>query len=225
MAEQADAKATTNASSEAPKVETQETQASQDAAAANTATAKLFEGKEANAKETAGEQGEKQETKEVKKSAPEKYSFEEIEESPLDKTFLDRIVSDVEKTAKKQGLSNVEANKLLKSEHQKFASFVAAQQEHLKQRTSAWAEELRNDKTFGGENFNRNSELAHRVIKTFGSEALIKQLKETGLGNHPELVRLMYRVGSAMSEDQFVGGAKSGGKPRTAEEILYGSSN
>ena len=49
-------------------------------------------------------------------------------------------------------------------------------------------------------------------------------LNESGLGNHPEVIRLFYRTGKAMSEDSLIVGAASKGLSKDARN-LYAASN
>ncbi len=68
-----------------------------------------------------------------------------------------------------------------------------------------------------------NVELAKRVVDRFGTDPLKKSLSESGLGNHPELVRLLVRIGKSMSEDQLViAGHKPSETKKSAADILFG---
>ena len=82
-----------------------------------------------------------------------------------------------------------------------------------------WANESQADKEFGGESLNDNLEIAKSSLNAFGTDALKSLLQESGLGNHPEVIRFMYRAGKAISEDSYVGNsdganAKSNGIPK-----------
>jgi hypothetical protein len=52
-----------------------------------------------------------------------------------------------------------------------------------------------------GKAFDSKLELAKRAVTTFGAQEAIDKL---GLGNHPDFVRMMARVGEAISEDKLV---------------------
>jgi hypothetical protein len=65
---------------------------------------------------------------------------------------------------------------------------------------------------------------ARKVIDKFGDDELKAVLNTTGYGNHPALVRLMHKVGQAMSEDTFTAGrSQEGGPKKSAADILYGN--
>lgn len=65
---------------------------------------------------------------------------------------------------------------------------------------------------------------ARKAVETFGSPELKALLNSTGMGNHPEVVRLMAKVGAAISEDKLLGKGDSG-QPSTksAAQVLYGT--
>ena len=49
---------------------------------------------------------------------------------------------------------------------------------------------------------------AKSALDTFGNDALKSLLVETGFGNHPEIIRFMYRAGKAISEDSYIGNSE-----------------
>jgi hypothetical protein len=87
-----------------------------------------------------------------------------------------------------------------------------------------WPDALKADKEFGGAGYDANLAGARKAIAKFGSPELKAVLEQSGLGNHPELVRAFVRVGKAMAEDSVAGaGASTGnGATRSAdpEEML-----
>ena len=96
-------------------------------------------------------------------------------------------------------------------------------------RNAAWLEATRNDKEFGGEKLNENLAFAARAMQAFATPELKAVLDQTGLGNHPELIRAMVKAGKLISEDALVpGGTRPAGKAngKTLNEqranVLYG---
>ena len=71
-----------------------------------------------------------------------------------------------------------------------------------------WANDSQSDSEFGGENLKSNLEIAKSSLNAFGTDALKSLLEESGLGNHPEVIRFMYRAGKAISEDSYVGNSE-----------------
>jgi len=64
---------------------------------------------------------------------------------------------------------------------------------------------------------------ARTAIETFGTPELKALLNSTGMGNHPELVRFVAKVGQAMSEDKVLGKGTGDKSTKTPAEVLYGS--
>ncbi|GFE61935.1 hypothetical protein [Geobacter sp. AOG2] len=88
---------------------------------------------------------------------------------------------------------------------------------------TGWAEAAKADQEIGGKRFARNVEVAQRALNTFGTPELTATLNRFGLGNHPEMIRLMVRLGNAMREDSIVlPGSKPGGGKKSIEDRLYG---
>jgi hypothetical protein len=161
---------------------------------------------------------EAQAPSEQKPAVPEKYDLKLPEGSSLDASYVEKVAS----YAKEQKLSNEQAQAVLERENTAVATYVESQKDQLKKQTETWVESLRGDKELGGEAFKENVELAKRVVHRFGSEEFRKTLSETGLGNHPELVRVFARIGKEMAEDKLVHpGSQSGGK-KSLESIFYG---
>lgn len=148
---------------------------------------------------------------------PEKYNLTLPKDSPLDPKALARI----EANAKAQGLSQEAAEKELARENEAVSEFHNHQKETLKQAQSTWVDAGRADPEIGGEAFKQNVELAKRVVSRFGTDAFKSELEKTGLGNHPELLRVFTRIGKSMREDQLVIPSAQAGGNKSTEEILY----
>lgn len=92
----------------------------------------------------------------------------------------------------------------------------AAEASFVKQR-QAWREAVKADKDIGGESFDANLKTAQKAVAKFGGEALARALNETGLGDHPELVRAFVRIGKAMAEDSSAGAVNGASAARASE--------
>lgn len=75
--------------------------------------------------------------------------------------------------------------------------------------SKSWAEQSTADKEFGGEKLQESLTVAKKALDTFGTPELRALFNESGLGNHPEVIRFMVRAGKAVSEDKFVAGGAS----------------
>jgi len=91
--------------------------------------------------------------------------------------------------------------------------------------TRGWAETAKADKEIGGDKWDANVTVAQRALNTFGTPELKEALNQYGLGNHPEMIRLMVRMGNAMREDTIVlPGSQGGAVKKSTAEVLYGDS-
>lgn len=154
---------------------------------------------------------------------PEKYDLKLPDGTQLDASAVEKVAQ----IAKEQKLSNAQAQALLNAKSDAIAEFTTKQQEQVKHKsTNDWVNEMKSDPELGGDGFDKNVEMAKRVVQKFGTESFKKTLNESGLGNHPELVRVFSRIGKLMSEDQLVlPGAQVGGNKLSMEEIFYGGVN
>ncbi len=203
-----------------PKAEETETKAT--AQAAPVAEAKKAPAPEAAKVEAQTDTPKPQDAQAPKTVVPEKYDLKLPENSLLDASHTEKIAA----YAKAQGLSNDAAQALLNREATVVADYAEGLKEKQKQKSSEWVDQVKGDTELGGEGFARNSELAKRVINRYGSDALKKELNETGLGNHPELVRFVSRIGKSMSEDQLIlPGKNAGGVSKSMEDVFYGNQN
>jgi len=62
----------------------------------------------------------------------------------------------------------------------------------------AWAEAAQSDPEIGGAAFQRELDYARSALKEYGTPGLRDALESTGLGNHPELIRLLSKVGRSL---------------------------
>ena len=137
--------------------------------------------------------------------APEAYEFTPPEGHVLD----DGVIGKFSEVAKELNLSQTNAQKVLDV----MAPAIAErQQAALQTMTAEWADSARADKEFGGDKLQENLGVARKALDSFGTQELRALLEESGLGNHPEIIRFMYRAGSAISGDRYVGGSPTAGK-------------
>ncbi|HCM5064226.1 TPA: peptidase [Klebsiella pneumoniae] len=148
--------------------------------------------------------------------APEKYEFKPAEGQELDTAALEQF----EPIARELNLTNEQAQKLVDAYPKILAGVQQRQAEAWQAQTEEWAATVKADKEIGGDKLTANLGVAQRALDTFGTPELKEYLNGTGLGNHPELVKVFIKVGKAMSEDGMVTGKESG--QRSAAEVLYG---
>ncbi len=147
--------------------------------------------------------------------APEKYEFKAPEEGQeLDKGALEVF----EPIARELNLNNEQAQKLVDVYGSKIMPAINKQlAEGWQKQTEQWAETVKADKELGSD---ESIGEAQKAMDKFGSPELKQYLEESGLGNHPELIRIFASVGKAMSEDGLVTGNSNGSK--SAADVLFG---
>lgn len=155
----------------------------------------------------------------VKKEAPDKDSNadtkavapEEGTPAEVEVKLPDGVQADPEllkgfvATAKEIGIDSAKAQKVLDL-------YVAAQTQAQQKADADWAKQLQEwkdqvgaDKELGGEGMKANLAAAKKAVARFGTPELAQVLDSSGLGNHPELVRLLARAGKALAEDSVAG--------------------
>lgn len=146
--------------------------------------------------------------------APESYDLKMPEGVQLDTAAADEFKG----IAKEYGLSQEQAQKVADI----GAKMVQRQAEAHQTQVQAWVDAVKTDKEIGGDKLSENLAVARKTIDTFGSPELKEVLNTTGLGNHPEIVKLAYKIGKAISDDGFVRGGNTS-SPRSAADIMYPS--
>jgi len=164
--------------------------------------------------ETPDKDPEKQTDKDAKgkEGAPETYeAFKVPEGFTLDQATLETFTP----LAKELDLTQEQAQKLVDFEASRMTQFQSAQAQAFANQVAAWGEETRGDKEVGGQAFDASVQAAGLAMNRFGTPELRaifglpskENPKGLGLGNHPELIRFIARVGKAMGEDTFHSGA------------------
>jgi hypothetical protein len=146
--------------------------------------------------------------------APDSYELQMPEGVQLDTAAADEFKG----IAKEYGLTQEQAQKVADI----GAKMVQRQTEAYQAQVQSWVDAVKTDKEIGGDKLSENLAVARKTIDTFGSPELKQVLNTTGLGNHPEIVKLAYKIGKAISDDGFVRGGNTS-SPRSTAEIMYPS--
>lgn len=155
---------------------------------------------------------ETQSAGEQKTQAPAEvdYTFEAPEGVELDAASVDSFKA----IAKELGLTKEGAQKVVelavKREQDRAEAFEATK--------TKWLSDVTADKELGAP---ENQALARKAIDTFGTPELRTLLDASGLGNHPEVVRLALKVGRAISEDKVIVGRTGTAPAKDAAAVLY----
>lgn len=102
------------------------------------------------------------------------------------------------------GLTNDQANKVASLVPQVQQRFMQQQADDFAATKTQWAKEASEDSEIGGKNWKQTQTLAAKALDHFGAPAdsdFRKLLNETGLGNHPVMIKMFRNVGAALSEE------------------------
>lgn len=180
------------------------------AAGQDTGTGEAADGGKSDGEKPQGEDGEAAAT-----GAPETYAAFTLPEGvQMDPTLGEGLTA----LAKELNLPQDKAQKLVDLGVAQAQAFATAMKTSVENAKTEWADKVRADPVLGGANLSQNMAIAKKAVVAFGSPELIGVLNETGLGTHPAMLRLLYAVGSAISEDTLVDSDSShGGAPVTKD--------
>ena len=140
-------------------------------------------------------------TKLGRPAKPEEYSIklpEGLTEDRLDKVRVDTWRKELHDA----GIPKVAAERLLSKyladEHGAHTAAQAAQTKALEQNELSLKQEF-------GTKFDEKVNHARWAVKEFGSDALLQMLDQTGLGSHPEVVKLFAKIGESVGDDRARG--------------------
>ena len=154
---------------------------------------------------------------------PDEYKFEAPEGMDVNEEALTQFAD----TAKELKLSQAQYQSLIEYDLQRQADAAKAMSDQYNNRVADWANETKADKTIGGEALDENLGVAKRAIETFGDDDLAQIMAAPsaenpdglGLGNHPAMIRLFYRVGKSIGESSLVTGDSKVEGPSALERM------
>jgi hypothetical protein len=158
-----------------------------------------------------------QDSKATEPAVPEAYDLKMPEGVELDQAAATEFTA----IAKELKLDQAAAQKLADV----GAKMAQRQVEAHAKLVESWAEQVKTDNEIGGDKLAENLGVARKALEAFGTPELRDVLNATGLGNHPEVIRAFYKVGKAISEDRFVGGAPKGGTADDPAKKLFPNMN
>ena len=150
--------------------------------------------------------------------SPESYSdFTLPEGVVLDEALLGKAAP----IFKELNLTQEQAQKLVDLQAEMVQEGARSQSESFNQLIEGWQNESKNDKEFGGEQFDENVATAKLAIDKFGTPELKQLMEDHGVGNHPEMIRFMWNIGKLMKEDVPGGFSAASSEKKDRTEIMY----
>ena len=189
-------------------------------AATDTPAAKAPEGAipAANAEAPAPAAGEAKPDGEAKADAPLELKL------PDGFAVDDAVLGEFKALATEAKLAPEQAQKLVDFHVRAQESVYAKAQESFDAQAKAWQAETKADKEIGGREFEGTLKHARLALSRFGTPELTQALEQSGLGNHPEVVRLLARVAKATAEDSSAGKHSTAqATPATSEDAFLRS--
>jgi hypothetical protein len=126
---------------------------------------------------------------------------------------------------KELGLSQEKAQQVVDLYAKQVQAGSLKQTETFNQLMNDWREQSKNDKEFGGDKYDENVKVAQSAINKYGTPELKQLLNDHGVGNHPEMVRFMVRVGQTLGEDVPGSTGAVTSKAEDRVSILYPKTN
>lgn len=168
-----------------------------------------------------GEQAQQEETKDEPQGAPEAYEpFTTPEGVDLDA----EVLGDFQGIAKELNLSQDAAQRLTDLGVKLAQKWSTEGQQAADAMFTDWKSQAETDKEFGGDALPANLAVAKKAVDQFGTPELRELLDVHRLGDNPEVIRFMFRVGKAISEDTFVAGYKTS-PAQSAAKTLFPNMN
>lgn len=157
-------------------------------------------GQQAAASATTTQDAGTQQSAQSQQSQQQAIELKLPEGSSLDAAYLEQTKA----MAKDLGLTQEAAQKLVDRDNAMMAGFVEQHQAKWSEQVVQWESVVKSDKEIGGNNFQSSVSDARTALDKFGTTEFKSMLNQSGYGNHPELIRLLSRVGKAMREDKMV---------------------
>lgn len=158
---------------------------------------------------------------------PDSYDIVLPENTPLDPTVTERVTA----LAKELGLTDAKhAQGVLDAIHAETAKSLETFRDAIKPGGSVWMETKHRleaqalaDKEIGGtpEALTASVVEAKRVLDQYATSEFAAFAEESGIGSHPEFIRLLKRVAKATGEDRLVQGEPPSPQPKSRAGRLY----
>lgn len=126
-----------------------------------------------------------------------KYQLTMPDGVELDQGLLDALGP----TMAELKLSNGHAQMLVDKYIEQQQASATQRQEDWAKTIQGWADDAQKDPEMGGAKWDATKAAALSAVTRFGTPELKNYLEVSGAGNHPEIIRLMAKVGAMIGED------------------------
>lgn len=147
-----------------------------------------------------------------------KYDLKMPEGIQVDQALLDALGPEFKSLELTNGQAQALADKFIKTQQDRAAAAAS----DWNKTTEGWVDTAKKDPEIGGAKWDQTVKHATGVVERFGTPELQEYLNTSRAGNHPELIRLLAKVGAMIGEDDPIipenPGAKSAADHAT---VLY----
>jgi len=152
----------------------------------------------------------------AEEAVPEKYDFKAPEDFEVTEE-VQRELDVFSEAAKTAGLKQDQYQQLVDWQIKQGRESAIHSETAYQERIDEWGQSAKADEEFGGANLKDNLLTANQAIEKFSTPELKAILGKPsasnpnglGIGNHPEVVRLFYRIGKAIGDSDLITGSAS----------------
>ena len=133
----------------------------------------------------------------------------------------DALAAEFTATAKEANLSNDQAQKLVDMYGKEVKAIQVKQQDEWDNTLKEWKDTAMKDEEIGGVKLTESVSNAKAALNTFGNTEMIQLLEDSGLANHPEMIRFLAKVGKSAKDDNFEFGKSGQDAPKTQASLMF----
>lgn len=153
---------------------------------------------------------------------PDKYEFKGEDGQPL---LSDEVVTEWSPLLKEIGLTNENAQKLVQFQAKQQAVMGQQLNDALAADDGVWMEQTKSDPEIGGVNFQATLDASQAFLAKYGNAAATAVLKDSRLGNHPDIVRMFAAAAKDFPKNDALPGQMANviatAAPKSVGESLY----
>ena len=140
---------------------------------------------------------------------------------PEDSTLDQELLADFKSLAREDDLSQEKAQRYVDYLAARLDAQRQSQLDMWKKTCDEWQATLMKDPDYGGTKLKKTIADAQKVVRAHGTKELVADLKGTGFGDNPHLIKMLAKIANAMGEDSFVQGEPPPPPPKTKAEMVY----
>lgn len=150
--------------------------------------------------------------------APDVYDPFKLPEGMEVNPDLMKEATDIFKDLK---LTQEQAQKLVEFDIKRTQDSATKEGDAWTELTEGWKKESNTDKEFGGAELDANLAIAKKGRDAFGNKEFTSMLEITGVGNHPEMIRFLFKLGKKLGDDKILQGSNVVGTEKDQAHKLF----